>query len=223
MRPSKAPDGRAWNGNNQTCIDWVAAQFHAGRTVLTPKQIKSIRGMARSLAAHPLIEAGILNGGVELSIFWIDEKTGVWCKARPDSIPKDSLDVADLKTAAKFGDDLDRSIFIDYHYDMQGEFIRWGMREACGREIESFSLVFVEKKPPYSVDVVSLELQDLDAAGDDLRVALDTFAYCLETENWFGPAGTQSDARWAMRSEWAQKRSEYRKAMLKREIERNSL
>ena len=218
MRPLEAPDGRAWNGNNASCREWLEKEAKAGRTVLTPKQIKTIRGMARSLAKDELVSAGILNGGIELSAFWLDEKTGVWCKIRPDSIPNDSGDVADLKTTIKMGDEIDRSIFLEYRYDMQGEMIRWGLREICGLKVESFSLVFVGKKKPFAVDTVTIKEEDLDAAGKDLRAALDTFAYCLKTGNWFGHMGSQSDARFARKSEFAAKKAKWRRSVLLREI-----
>jgi hypothetical protein len=66
--PRKSTRGMArGNGNNKTCKKWIADQAKAGRTVLTPAQIENIRGMARALAAHPLIDAGILNGEIEQS------------------------------------------------------------------------------------------------------------------------------------------------------------
>ena len=101
---------------------------------------------------------------------------------------------------------------------MQGELIRWGMREVLGLEMASFTLLFVEKKKPYSVEAVSISTDDLDSAGDDLRVALRAFKFCLETGNWFGPAGTQGDARYAHKSEWIGARASFQRSMLEREI-----
>ena len=220
MRPVKAPDGEAWNGNKTICKKWIADQVDQGRVVLTPKQIRAIRGMARSLAREPLVQAGCLNGSVELSLFWKDKETGVWLKSRPDTIPFDSADVVDLKTSAKFGDDLDKGIFWDYRYDMQGELCRWGLREVLGVEMASFTLIFVEKKKPYSVEAVTISSDDLDSAGTDLRVALKAFKFCFDTGNWFGPAGTQNDARFASKSEWAGKRQAWQRSMLEREMAR---
>ena len=39
---------------------------------------------ARALAAHPIVQAGILYGEVEQSMLWKDEETGLWCRARPE-------------------------------------------------------------------------------------------------------------------------------------------
>lgn len=196
---------------------WKAKQEADGRTVLLPAQLEQIRGMARALARHPLVQAGILNGEIEQSMIFRD-KTGVYLKNRPDSVPNDSGDFCDLKTTRKFGEDLDREIFGGYRYDMAAALTKWAAKEVLGLNMASFSFVFVESEPPHCVEVVTLKLEDIEEAEADLRVAIDTFAYCLKTENWFGPSGTQSDARYAHKPEWVQKSQEFRRAFLEREI-----
>lgn len=218
MRPAEL-DGAAWQGNRTVCKAWLKAQAAVGRTVLMPSQIEQIRGMAKSLAANPLVAAGILNGDIEQSLIWRDKKTGVYLKSRPDAIPNDSGDFADLKTSVSVGWDLDRDVS-KYRYDVQAALTKWAAKEVLGREMESFNLVFVEKKPPHSVDIISLSKEDIEEAEKDLRCAVDTFAWCVANDNWFGPSGTQSDARYVHISEFARKNAEFRRDFLKREIER---
>ena len=86
--------------------------------------------------------------------------------------------------------------------------------------MESFSFVFVEKDAPYSVQILTLGKADIEAAEQDLRVALDTFAWCHTHNNWFGPGGTQRDARPVFISEWSRKSAELRRDFLRREIAR---
>lgn len=212
MRPEKFDSWRT-----KEAKIWKMDQEADGRTVLLPSQLEQIRGMARSLGKHPLIDAGILNGKIEQSLIWKDKATGIWLKARPDAIPNDSGDFADLKTSASVGFDLDRDVS-NYRYDMQAALTKWACKEVLGVEMESFSLVFVEKKPPHCVDVIALSKEDIAEAEKDLRSALDTFAHCLETGDWFGPSGTQNDARWVHVSEWARKQAEFRRDFLAREI-----
>lgn len=218
QRPEEI-DGEPWQGNKKICKEWLKKQAAAGRTVLTPEQIKTIRGMARSLAAHPLVEAGILNGLVEHTIIFKDEATGVFVKVRPDCIPNDSGDVADLKTTSEFGLGLDRSVS-KYRYDMQAALVGQAMKDVAGVDMTSFSFVFVEKSAPYSVEVLSLLDEDIERGHMDNRVALDTFAFCLKSKNWFGPGGTQADARWAHLSDNARRDSDHRRELLAREIVR---
>jgi hypothetical protein len=216
VRPDEL-GGKPWQGNRTECKAWCEKHEAAGRTVLKGEQIEQVRGMGRSLAAHPLVAAGILNGDIEQSIIFQDKATGVYVKVRPDAIPNSSGDFADLKTSADIGDELDRAVS-SYRYDMQAALTGLACREVLGREMTSFSFVFVEKTPPHCVDVLTLAPDDIELAEKDLRVALDTFAWCLESGNWFGPGGHQSDARFVRISEWAKQRAEYRRDFLRREI-----
>lgn len=222
VRPDKAPDGRDWNGNNNTCKDWLAKQANAGRTVLTPKQLRAIRGMARSLAKHPLVEAGILNGHVEKSIIWKDKETGIWLKSRPDVIPNDCGDVADLKTTRKMGYDFDDDAS-KLRYDMQAALAKWGIKAVLGLEMQSFSFVPVLATRPHCCDVLTLQSDDIMEAERDLRMALRVFANCLETGHWFGPSGTQSDARFFVFKPYVRERASFRREFLEREIQRHAV
>lgn len=218
MRPESAPDGRPWNGNNNTCKQWLRKQAEAGRTVLTSTQVEAIRGMARSLAADPLVQAGILNGDIEQTLVWRDKKTGIWLKARPDSVPNDSGDFCDLKTTSTWGEDLDWEIYKHRRYDMQAALVKWAAKEARGIELKDFSLVFVGSRPPHCVEVVTLHSADIEEAEADLRVAVDTFAHCLATGHWFGPSGTQSDCRYAHKPDKLRENHKFRREFLEREI-----
>jgi PDDEXK-like uncharacterized protein DUF3799 len=212
MRPDKFDSWRT-----KEAKDWKSGQEREGRTVLLPSQIKQIRGMAKALAAEPLIQFGALNGRIEQSMVWKDKETDVWLKARPDAIPNDSGDFCDLKTTVNYGFDLDKSIS-SLRYDMQAALVGMGVRALMGREMESFSFVFIGKKPPHTVEILTLSKDDISLAEQDLRVAINTFAWCLETGNWFGPGGTQRDARYVHISEWAKKEAEFRRDFLRREI-----
>jgi PDDEXK-like domain of unknown function (DUF3799) len=204
VRPDKAPDGRDWNGNNLTCKKWLADQALEGRTVLTAAQIEIIRGMARSLAAHPLIEAGILNGLIEHTIVWRDKDTGVWLKARPDAIPNFDGDFGDLKTTVSVQtDDLIRTL-ADTGYHQQAALLGSGWHALTGRDITSFSLIFVEKKPPYCTRVVTLRDEDLARGERQNFIATKTFKQCMETGNWPGPGN--ADAEYLSLPTWQQNR-----------------
>lgn len=216
MRPEKL-QGEAWQGNRTVCKAWLAQQKSEGRTVLLPSQIEQIRGMAKSLSDVPLIRNGILNGEIEQTLVCRDEKTGIYLKSRPDAVPTDSGDFADLKTSTEFGDELDRSVS-KYRYDMQAGLTGMCYRAIFKRQMTSFSFVFVEKTPPHSVEIVTLSSEDIEQAEKDLRVAIDTFAWCMKAGHWFGPAGTQNDARFVHISECARKNAEYRRFFLEREI-----
>lgn len=200
--------GKPWQGNRTECKAWLKEQADAGRTVLKPDDIKAIRGMARSLAAHPLVEAGIINGGIEMTMCWRCKDTGVWKKCRPDATPNDSGDFADLKTCLSVAtDDLQRSIY-EYGYAQQGSLIHEGWNAITGGTETSFSLVFVEKVPPFCTRVVTLRDDDLVRAERANYAAAAIFANCLATGEWPGPGN--ADAEYLYMPDWAVKKMDYR-------------
>lgn len=207
-------NGKPWHGNRTDCREWVAARKAENLTVLKGEQVEKIRGMSRSLAAHPLIRAGALNGLIEHSLIWLDEETGIWLKARPDAIPTDSADYGDLKSATDVTDEgINRAIF-EHGYNMQGGLIGMGSREVLGLQMENFSLIFAESKRPHCTRVKTLKPADLELGERQIRAALRQFADCLDRGVWPGPGGEQSDADYAEIPEWGRKRIEAQLALM---------
>lgn len=165
---------------------WKEAQLAQGKTVLTSSDMEDLRGMAASLAAHPTIQAGILRGIVEHSVIWEDKATGVWLKARPDVIPLDSTMLVDLKTCASADGQSCRRSISEYQYHMQLALAQWGVQEVTGRQMTDCVLVFVERKPPYCVNIKPIWADDIEWGRRQVRRALDRFARALEANDWPG-------------------------------------
>jgi hypothetical protein len=189
IRPDKWADWRT--GESRA---WREAQRAAGLTVLVDKQMDQIKGMAASLAAHPTIRAGLLNGEAERSIIWQDEKTGVWLKSRPDILPVDSDMVVDLKTCSSADPLSVRRSIADYGYHMQLALAFEGMKAVTGREMRDHVLVFIETAPPYAVNIKPIDPVDIEDGRRQVRRAIDTFARCVETGEWPGYADDEVPA-----------------------------
>lgn len=217
LRPDEAPDGRAWNGNNNSCKQWLAEQALAGLTVLTPKQIEYIRGMSQSLSADATIQSGILNGIVELSMFWKDSETGIWLKSRPDAVPNDA-DSADLKCVADITDDGISRSFGERGYHQQAALVDEGMRMVFGRPIENFFLTYVEQKRPHCVRIDTAYPEDVAAGFEENHAALRLFKHCLERNYWPGPKGPAGDGGFVRRRQWDRERAKRRLEMINLEV-----
>jgi hypothetical protein len=185
---------------------WRDAQILAGKTVVTEDDLAAVTGMAESLARHPLVKAGILDGKVERSLIWKDAETGVWLKSRPDVIPNASAVAADLKTTPSVSTQaLERSL-ASFDYQMQAAVVGMGLKATLGIDMEEFALVWVEKEAPWCVRVTSLTGADIERGQMQVRAALRTFARCLETGRWPGPGGDRQDAEYLALPAWAAKR-----------------
>jgi hypothetical protein len=208
VRPDKWAD---WRSNDAKA--WRAEMLGAGLTILTAAEIDQIAGMAKSLGAHPLVKAGILDGAVERSLIWKDPGTGIWLKSRPDVIPNDSGDFADLKTTVSVKTDALRRTLADYDYPMQGALVGMGSEAILKRPMQTFTLVFVEKAAPFCVRVVTLRPSDLERGERQCRIAAQAFADCFASGEWPGPGGVQHEAEYLSPADWGVKQTDDRLAL----------
>jgi hypothetical protein len=163
-------------------------------------ELAKAQAMADAVRAHP--EAGELfrRGHAEKSLYWTDPKTGVRLRARADwlTLINERLTCVDLKTAASvYRPDLERAFWKNGYYLQNAWYVRL-LTEIKGSEPD-FAFVCVEKEPPYLVEVVRYEPEDV-AEGHRLnRIAIDTYARCIETGEWPGytDATTFRLPRWA--------------------------
>jgi len=181
-----------WHGNRPACKKWLKAAKAAGRSVLTMDDVEAIRSMGLALERYPLVKQGALKGLIERSLFWKDEETGIWLKARPDVIPTASGDFVDLKTTTStIYNDLQKSLF-DYSYQMQAALVFEGAR-ALGLETHSFTLLWVQKRRPFCVRHSSLIDADLALGHRMNRVMIRQFAKSLAAQSWPQPGDSDND------------------------------
>jgi PDDEXK-like domain of unknown function (DUF3799) len=193
-RPAKlsTKDGYvAWNGNRTEAITFMKQQKAAGRTVLTPNDVKKIRAMARSLAEEPLA-IDLLQGAVEQTLIAKDEETGLWLKARPDVIPTSDGMFADLKTTQSVVDIDLKWTMREYGYNQQGALI-WEICEMLGMPFDGFVLIFIEKKSPYCTRIVELTDDDLGRGRAQNRAMLRRIRKCLDSGSWPGPGKADAE------------------------------
>jgi hypothetical protein len=189
------------------CKTWLKNQVDNGLTVITKTDLQTIVRMSKELAADPAVQRGVLNGYIEHSWFWKDKETGVWLKTRPDASPNDSLDFTDLKTCSSVSwSDLSRSID-KLGYDQQGALVGDACRNILGKDMQSFSLLFIESKPPCDVEFVTLKPNTLAIGDEANKIALRTFADCMDNRRWPGVRGGRAEPKWWERDDFAQKRA----------------
>jgi hypothetical protein len=170
----------------QAARDWRDDMVARGKTPLLSRDYDQLIGMAKQIATdeHAI---SLLRGDIERSLFYKDKKTGLWIKARPDCIPNDSGDFADLKTTSRISYPLLMNTIGQHGYHQQAALIREAAATVLGLGMTSFSLVFVESKRPFAVRVVVLDPRDIDLGQRQNRRALDLIAQCILERRWPGP------------------------------------
>jgi len=212
MRPDTYPskDGeKPWSGNAGWCKAWIAEQAEAGRSVITKTEIEHIRNIADALSRNEIVRLGLLNGRIERSIFTRHDETRIWLRARPDVVPNSSGDFVDLKTAENVDDEgLSRAIAA-HGYHIQAGLMRMVVRAVLGPEaFQSFTFVFVEKKPPYDVRVKQLKDADIDLGERQARAGLALMSKCISAGHWPGFDGFDRAASYVEMPPYARTRIE---------------
>lgn len=189
---------KPWNGNANVCREWLAARKAEGKTVLLKSQVDDIHGMADRISKNQ-VAVDLLRGRIERSIITKD-KTGVYLKSRPDSIPADTI-IADLKTCADASQvAISRSI-LNYGY-LQQMALAISSLEAVGpSKVNEAVLLFVETTYPYAFNIKPLDNGDIYTAMRINRRAIDTFAACLAESDW--PTYGDSTLTWSAPKWWS--------------------
>jgi len=168
--------------------DAAAKARGEGKVPLLRKDYERVQDMAAALLNHPEAAALITgNGPVEQALVWLDEDSGVMCRAMLDKqtrvagVPV----IVDYKTTTEAAEDAVRKSVVSYGYDMQAAFYSDGY-QVLKLARPDFLFVFQETAPPHLIRIVRLD-DDAMATGARLnRRALEMFRDCRDAGVWPG-------------------------------------
>lgn len=160
-----------------------------GDRVLTLKEHNRLLGMQAAAYRNKRFRAYMERGGRnELSVVTTDPSTGVKIKCRFDRLG-DSLWALDLKKCQDArGVEFSKAIG-NYGYYMQIPFYAYVWEIETGEKIDcagNFPLVAFEEKAPHGVVLHDLDEVALMLGRKHFREALDTYARCLDDNEWPG-------------------------------------
>lgn len=128
---------RAWNDRNGT------------RTILPAADYDRAQRMGDSVRAHPVAAGLIVGGDREATLRWVDEETGVACKARVDNLIR-KVCMVDAKSCLDASPEAFARAAAGYRYDAQAAHYMDGGRLLLGDDApEHFITLAVESSPPY--------------------------------------------------------------------------
>lgn len=128
------------------------------RPKLNAAEAAEIAAWTRAVMDHPVAGKIVrLPAKTEVSVAWVDERTGIECKGRIDRLAprKSGYLIVDLKTAQSAAPRQFAADAIKYGYDLQAAQYVDGLRAATGAEEIGFLWIVVEKTAPYVVEVYS--------------------------------------------------------------------
>lgn len=154
-----------------------------GIVVVHRGQLAAAAAMARAVRRHELAAKILETGKPEQSVYWIDEATGVTCRARIDWLRDDAI--VDVKTTEDASPDAFAKSCANYGYRESAAHYRAAVHAVTGRWLP-FVLIAVEKDPPHLVAVYRFDADDLAYGAERMRVAIDLYAECESAGVWPG-------------------------------------
>lgn len=171
--------------------------YREGKVPLLATDAAVVEAMTAAVKAHDTAPHLFTGGTSEVSAFWVDESTGVQCKARFDYLPEKQADrrliVPDLKSAVSADPGEFSRAAARYGYVMQQIHYSSALQHLGIDSDPAFVFVVVEKDPPYLVNVGQfVETADIVATAAALDKALRIYKDCLTTDTWPGWSGVTS-------------------------------
>jgi exodeoxyribonuclease VIII len=154
------------------------------RTFMRPDDFDTCMAVREAVAAHPIAKA-LLDGPTERSAVWVDEESGVVCKARFDQLTNGVPALTDLKTTTDASPEAFARAIYKYGYYIQGSHYISGAQE-LGLDARFFTIIAVEKAEPYGVAIYHLRDDAIKAGEEELRPLLERWAECEASGRWPG-------------------------------------
>lgn len=180
------------------------AEVNAGKTIIPADLMETAAPMAAKIRTDPIC-AALLIGEHEKPYFWTDKHTGEQCKCRVDCITKydGKKTIIDYKTAESAETRAFNSKLFKYGYHLQAAMYSIGVKTASRlKELPGFIFIVQEKKPPYSLNVISVPDEVIEVGTDVYRELLGKYHSCKETDYWYGYNGPFSDVNEAFVPNW---------------------
>lgn len=204
--PPNRPSRRQREAKKQGPSTIAAIEFwdawdseNAGRLVLPAEDFERIEAMYAALLKHD-VAAGIMREGQsEVTLRWVDEGTGVRCKARADWW-KPGQFFMDLKTTDDASPDAFKRSIENYGYHIQHAHYCEGAR-ACGEPVRNYLILAQEKEAPYLPAVYHIDAA-AEVRGYELRArGLERLSRAIAANKWPGYTGINeiSLPAWALK------------------------
>lgn len=189
----KRPTDAQWaakksNESSQAAKEWWTnfGEQVAGRTIIPANDFAITQLQLAALNREPQIVEDMSDGKSEVSVFWTDPTTGVYCKARPDYVREtsDGDILTDLKSTVDespqgFGRAAKRMRF-----DLQQAHYVDGWQIATGRKVHVFSFAAVTNVRPVLAKAYLLPEDFAQQGEDERRDLLSIYANCRASDTW---------------------------------------
>lgn len=183
LMPETWPSGKKATRAGQ---HWAAFQeANQGKTILTRNQYETALGVRDAVMRDKWCRDHLVGCATEQSFQWVDDETGLACKARLDAVGDGYF--IDLKKAARPGPFPFGRQAGNLGYHVQCAFYERALVESRGGSWPCWLLV-VEPVPPFDIIPYRVEGDTLETGRAEMRRLLNTYAACMQSGEWPGIA-----------------------------------
>lgn len=168
--------------------DFAALCDAEGVEYADTEEREKIESMHDAMRRNPVFSQLIDKSKHQVSLFWIDEETGLRLKGRADMVlmtdgPRDIM--PDLKTAEEASPFAFRRAAGNFRYHMQAAMYLDGWKANTARDAD-FLFSVIEKEPPFLNTVYPLGAMSIDAGRNEYHRLLRLYKQCSERDEWPG-------------------------------------
>ena len=177
------------------------ALLHAGKIILDADDYDRALRCIAELRAHPSVKLLLEGAIVERSLFWIDGRYKVPCKARWDIFTTTRI-LVDLKTTRDASEEDFALSIARYGYHTQAAHYCSAAEHLLDASPDAFLFIAIESDEPFGINCFELPGNAIAAGMRNMNLALGRYADALATGTWPGYSPqikTIQLPRWALR------------------------
>ena len=139
-----------------------------GRRIwVTTDDFLKAEDMRHNLSQNDLVKVLLQGGRAEQAVFWVDNDTGILCKAKADYLNVEKGLIIDLKTTANIASEICfRRTTAQFQYHLSAALYQDGFQQATGQRLDFF-IVAIESFAPHNYAIYKLS-DELLAQGRSL-------------------------------------------------------
>jgi hypothetical protein len=158
---------------------------HPTESIIKPDEYRRALAIRDAVRGHPLAGPYLEDGEAEKAIQWVDDGSGLRCKARLDFVSRSKPSIVDLKTTGSISYPVFASTAYRLGYHCQAGFYGDGAKRSGLGDLP-FVVIAVEAEPPHDVAVFEYLGDCTDAGLDEVRSLLVKLSYHRERNEWPG-------------------------------------
>ncbi len=155
-----------------------------GKILLNEDDYHLAEIMANAVLTHRIADQILYGSEVEQSLYWVDEASGILCKARPDIWNKEINVLGDLKTARDSTPSHFSWAAKDGNYHIQAAMQIDAVFALTGKRVDQFVFIVVQNERPYKPYIYNVDNIIIEAGRREYKAALQVFKKCFESNDW---------------------------------------